>query len=280
MIKNLGVMQGRLSPILNGLIQSFPQDTWEQEFALLRKLKLNLLEWTLDQKDLYKNPIMHKEGQNKIKYLQNYNNIKIESLTGDCFMQEPFWKFDDEDSQNRKNDFKSIVVACSKLGISMIIIPLVDNGSIKSKDQQSKFIEFMNENEIFFIKNSIRIIFESDFGPQELALFMENFSKNVFGINYDTGNSASMNFNIAEEFNCYGNLIVNVHLKDRLINGPTVKFGSGNTDFLSVFKFLSEIEYNGNLIIQGARSDDGKHYEILNEYIYFLKTKMEKSNYD
>ena len=63
-------------------------------------------------------------------------------------------------------------------------------------------------------------------------------------------------------------LIVNVHLKDRLINGPTVKFGSGNTDFLSVL-FLSEIKYNGNLIIQGARSDDGKHYIFLNNTFIF-----------
>ena len=62
MIKNLGVMQGRLSPIFNGLIQSFPQDTWEQEFALLRKLKLNT-RMTLDQKDLYKNPIMQKKSK-------------------------------------------------------------------------------------------------------------------------------------------------------------------------------------------------------------------------
>ena len=50
------------------------------------------MEWTLDAKDLYKNPIMSKEGRKKISYLSKKFNLFIPSLTGDCFMQEPFWK--------------------------------------------------------------------------------------------------------------------------------------------------------------------------------------------
>ena len=57
-LKNkLGVMQGRLSPIINGKIQSFPWQNWKNEFYDLYDLNINLVEWTIDQENLYENPI-------------------------------------------------------------------------------------------------------------------------------------------------------------------------------------------------------------------------------
>jgi len=50
------------------------------------------MEWTLDQETLYKNPLMSEVGRNQIRFLSNKYHINIPSLTGDCFMQAPFWK--------------------------------------------------------------------------------------------------------------------------------------------------------------------------------------------
>ena len=44
----LGFMQGRLSPRINGKIQSFPFKTWEKEFLMAKKIKLDRIEWTID----------------------------------------------------------------------------------------------------------------------------------------------------------------------------------------------------------------------------------------
>ena len=92
MISNLGIMQGRLSKPLNGKIQSFPKYSWKKEFNLANKLSFKFLEWTLDYEDLDKNPLMMQEIHPKIKALSKKYNIKIKSITGDCFMQKPFWK--------------------------------------------------------------------------------------------------------------------------------------------------------------------------------------------
>ena len=128
--KRLGVMQGRLSPQYLNLIQCFPFKHWSNEFKLAKKLNLKLIEWTLDYKNFYKNPIFLKKEINKIKFLKKRYNIKIESLTGDCFMQKPFWKL-----KNKKfiKLFLDTVKACGNLKIKYIIVPLVDNGSIKKK---------------------------------------------------------------------------------------------------------------------------------------------------
>ena len=66
----IGFMQGRLSPLENGKIQSFPWNNWEKEFEIGNKLKFNILEWTLDYDRLYFNPLMTNIGQKRIKQLK------------------------------------------------------------------------------------------------------------------------------------------------------------------------------------------------------------------
>ena len=50
------------------------------------------MEWTLDSERLYENPLMIENGRQEIKKLCQEFDIRIFSLTGDCFMQSPFWK--------------------------------------------------------------------------------------------------------------------------------------------------------------------------------------------
>ena len=56
-----------------------------------------------------------------------------------------------------------------------------------------KFSRYIKRKKIF-------ILFESDYAPHRLKLFIEKFDKKIFGINYDTGNSAYMGYNLEEEF--------------------------------------------------------------------------------
>ena len=103
---NIGFMQGRLSDIVDGRIQAFPWSGWKTEFKNASLLGINLMEWTLDQERLYENPLMTNSGQKEIEDLSTKYNIKIPSLTGDCFMQYPFWKEDTKIKQNQlQEDF-------------------------------------------------------------------------------------------------------------------------------------------------------------------------------
>jgi hexulose-6-phosphate isomerase len=115
-------------------------------------------------------------------------------------------------------------------------------------------------------KNSLRIAFESDFSPKKLSEFISEFDANYFGINYDIGNSASLGFNPTEEFKAYGSRIINVHVKDRKLNGRSVPLNEGDADFPRIFRLLHEENYQGNLILQTARSKEGRDAEVLVKY--------------
>ena len=93
-------MQGRLSPIYNNKIQSFPKYHWSNEFKKIKELNLNSIEWTLDHSEIFKNPINTDKGIKKIIQLKKKYKIRIDSLTGDCFMQKPFWKAKGHEREN------------------------------------------------------------------------------------------------------------------------------------------------------------------------------------
>ncbi len=265
-----GIMQGRLSEKIGNKIQAFPQRNWKSEFYKAKKLGLSTIEWTLDYKNLKNNPIFFKSGQSKIKKLSKKNSIKVKSLTGDCFMQKPFWKF--KNNKRLVNDLKDIIYCSKKVGIEFIVVPLVDNGSITNFTQKKNLIKICNEIKSDLKKTGTKLIFESDFPPLKLKKFIMELDTKYFGINYDTGNSAALNYNMDLEFKSYGKYIYNIHIKDRIKNGNTIRLGNGNTNFNKLYKNLRKLKYKRNLILQTARSKNNQHMNEIKINLAFLNT--------
>jgi len=261
-----GFMQGRLSPLVDGRIQAFPWTSWKDEFQLAEQIDFRLMEWTLDQARLYENPLMIETGQVEIRELCQRHNIGIPSITGDCFMQAPLWKAVGNERDALERDFVEIAVGCATIGISMIVVPLVDNGQLENIEQENTLVAFMQNQTQFLSKKKLQVVFESDFAPTDLTRFIERLDPALFGINYDIGNSAALGFNPFEEFAAYGHRIINVHIKDRILGGTTVSLGTGNADFKLVFTELFRFGYKGNYIFQTARAADGDHAQALGRY--------------
>lgn len=262
----IGFMQGRLSPMVNGRIQAFPWQFWQSEFPLAEQIGLGLMEWTLDQDRLYENPLLTAAGQNEIQQLCSRHAIKISSLTGDCFMQAPFWKADGKGKAGLKESFLAICRACATVGIRMVVVPLVDNGRLDDAAQEDELVEFLLSQQDFFSKHGIQVIFESDYTPQELSRFIDRLPTGRFGINYDIGNSAALGFDPVEEFAAYGSRVINVHVKDRVLGGTTVPLKTGAAQFEVVFAELAKANYQGNFILQTARAADNDHAVALRTY--------------
>jgi len=121
---------------------------------------------------------------------------------------------------------------------------------------------------------NINICLETDLAPKKFANLIESIGSNNVTVNYDIGNSAAMGYDPIEEFKAYGHKITDLHIKDRLLNGPSVPLGTGNADFLKVFDLLLEYQYKGIIIFQVFRDDEGieifkKQYNWFNDKIKF-----------
>lgn len=266
MAQCIGFMQGRLSPPVDGRIQAFPWNHWREEFALAAGVGLRLMEWTLDAARLAENPLMSEAGRREIAALAHRHGVAVESLTGDFFMQEPFHKASDAERLRRIAVLRAVCKACGEAGIRIVVIPLVDAGRIEDEGQEADVLDtFLGlRDELDALR--LCLAFESDFPPERLASFIGGLPAPAFGINYDIGNSASLGYEPRRELECYGNRVVNVHVKDRVRGGSTVPLGTGAANFPAVFDALQRARYSGNFILQTARAADGDHAGALRRY--------------
>lgn len=265
-LQRIGFMQGRLSALVDGKIQAFPWTEWREEFPRAKALGLTRMEWTIDQDRLRENPLTTEAGQSEIAALARDNGLRIPSLTGDCFMQAPFWKVDGTAREAFVADLDLLIAACSRIGIEFVVIPLVDNGKIEREGESDALKRVLLARCEQLAKQNVKIVFESDLPPRELARFMEAFPADVFGINYDSGNSASLGYDSTEEIEAYAPRILNVHVKDRLRGGTTVPLGTGNADLAKTIRLIERSGYKGQYILQTARAADGDHSGALARY--------------
>ena len=136
----IGFMQGRLSPIRNNRIQSFPWDNWQIEFLEARELGFKLIEWTIDEENFDANPLVDSSFWKVIADLSNSNRIKIPSVTCDYFKENPPWVTDP--NQVRTNVLR-IMSGMTAINSQILVIPLVDQCSIPDSKTELTVIKFM-----------------------------------------------------------------------------------------------------------------------------------------
>jgi L-ribulose-5-phosphate 3-epimerase len=266
MAGEIGFMQGRLSPLVDGRIQAFPWEHWREEFPLARSIGMGRMEWTLDHHGLALNPLMTPAGRAEIAQLSARHGVTVGSVTGDCFMQAPFWKARGTARQSLLDAFTSVVAATAALGARLIVVPLVDNGALETPADRLALLDGMAQLTPALRTAGVGVAFESDFPPADLAALIAGFPADSFGINFDIGNSASLGWDPGEELGLLAPRLVNVHVKDRKRGGTTVPLGEGDADLARVFGLLNEVGYAGDFILQTARAADDDHRGALVRY--------------
>ena len=272
----IGIMQGRLSEMYENKIQSFPSQSWKEEFKIASNCGLEIIEWIFDE--IQPNPILSDEGIIEINQLMEKNNISINAICADYFMTKKL--FNESQSELEKNieTMKKLIIQASKLEISMIEIPLVDSSSLKTNENKEEIKNNLEKIIPVAEENNVTIVLETDLNPQNFEEFLTKYEHQCIMANYDSGNSASLGYNVKEELIVLKKWIKNVHVKDRNLHGGTVPLGMGDTNFEEFFATLSEINYSGDLIIQGARNLETKYEpaQICQLYQKFVKQYVDK----
>ncbi len=273
-LNKIGIMSGRLSEPLTKKIQEFPRNTWKYEFEKASVSGFESLEWIFDVWD--KNPVMNNDCINQIKHISEQTGITINSLLADFFMEKKLFNVSEFDLQKNLEVLRNLIKNSNRLGIKILEIPFVDSSSLKTKEEQSQVISNLEKILPLLEEYDIFLTLETDLPPISFKELILSFNHPNIKANYDVGNSASLGYDMKEELNLYGDLICNVHVKDRKYHGQTVPLGSGNADFELFFNLLQKTNYSGELIIQGAREYDVKPEETCMKYLQFVKKFVDK----
>lgn len=269
----IGIMQGRLSNPIENKIQSFPVLSWRDEFKEAALCNFACIEWVFDSYS--KNPIMDDSSLSEIKSLSSNYDIKVNSVCADYFMEKKLFNESRSEIERNLDVLRKLIKNCNKIGMSILEIPLVDSSSLSNIENENELIKNLNKILPFANDNGIHIVLETDMQPQHFKQFLEKFDYAVFA-NYDTGNSAFLQYDVVEELTVLSNKIKNIHIKDRLSHGKTVPLGMGDAKFDLFFANLKKIDYNGDLIIQGARESELTPKQTCNNYYKFVKQYVDK----
>lgn len=272
-------MQGRLTPTNGRGIQFFPFDNWENEFYSAQRLKLDEIEFIFDYENYINNPLWTEDGIKKIKQIEDKTNIQINVICFDYFMRRPFYKVNAKEQNFVRNEntqiMKKVLSAMEQLKINLLEIPLVDSSSLRTELEKNIFFEWMMQ----IVENSDKNIYfalETDLNCDDFVEYLNRFSNLRVGANYDSGNSSGLGYDAYKEVTTLKNYILNVHIKDRILHGTTVKLGTGSADFDALFRGLYEIGYKYNFILQAARGIDSEEEKNILEQMSFVKKYMKK----
>lgn len=254
----IGIMQGRLSAPENNSIQAFPRTFWRDEFPRAEAAGLSSIEWIHDRYGFDCNPILSEAGRNEICALAKRYNVAVRSVCADWFMENPLVQCTEQQRGERTDHLRSLLSQAREIGARRVVLPFVDNSSLSRPQDQQTARQVLFAVEADARAADVEIHLETDLGPADFAAFIAELPADLFKINYDTGNSASLGFKPDEEFSAYGARVGSVHIKDRIKGGSTVPLGTGSCDFAGVRNGLRDYRYSGDFILQAARGPLGE----------------------
>ena len=275
-----GIMQGRLTEPKGRGIQFFPFEHWREEFDMVKSLGLDEIEFIFDYDQYKENPLWQDKGE-AVGAVADKSGVHVHSVCFDYFMRRAFYKYQgnkretliEENRQVLRHVLSNMLVQ----GISLIEIPLVDDSSLQSETEETAFRDFLlpiiDETDA-----GISFGLETDMEPHRFRKYLDSFGTERLGANYDSGNSSGLGYKPYEELTILRERILNIHIKDREYQGTTKQLGTGSADFEGFFKALKEIGYDGSLILQAARGEDGHEQENIAWQLDFVKKNLRQWN--
>ena len=270
----IGIMQGRLSPRIDGKIQAYPASTWQKEFEIAQEIGYSAIEWIVEM-PVETNALMTDSGKAEIKKMIASTGVRIDYVCADIFMQQPLVRMTKDTKSQNKEYLSAILKNAKEVGAIGVEIPFVDNSSIKIENEKLEFIDVMQDAFKLAKDLDLKLSLETDLPPIEFRELLESIDLDHVQANYDIGNSASLGFDPREELEAYGLKILNVHVKDRKLGSTTVPLGTGNANINFVLQKLQEIGYRGGLTMQAARGEND--VETAKEQLKYVRTLLNKS---
>lgn len=258
----IGIMQGRLSPLIGGRIQSFPVDTWREEFSVAREAGLDCIEWIYEADTEAVNPLRTDKGVTEIRQLAEDSGVAVWSVCADYYMTERLVAPDGATRGDAVEHLRWLVECTSLLGARYIVLPFVDESSLQCPREVRGLLAVLKSVMPAAERAGVELHLETDLKPTDLVAVLELVSHPLARANYDIGNSASLGRDPAEELTLIGPWLGSVHVKDRVLGGGTVPLGTGSADFATCFHLICAAGFSGPFILQAARQEGLSEVEL------------------
>lgn len=272
-MSRVAIMQGRLLPPQDGRFQCFPAARWREEFAAASAAHLDAIEWIYDLQGADANPIATDDGIAELRALSHRHKIDVVSVCADYFMDRPLVTA--SSLEQLVGHLEWLIGRCQLAGITRMTLPFVDSSRVDTPDQYERVIEVLHRVLPRAADAGLELHLETSFAPREFANLLGSLPDPILKATYDSGNSASLGYDVRQELAAYGQRIGSVHIKDRVRGGATVPLGKGDADIPALLAGLAEISYSGDYVLQVARGVPGDEITWAQQNRAFLSRQLE-----
>jgi len=256
-VPQIGIMQGRLGPPEDGRFQSFPRLSWREEFSRAAASGLNCIEWIYDHYGEEVNPLATDSGVAEMLQASASSGVSVRTCCADWFMEAPLVRATGNELAQRLERLRWLLGRCRQAGIGQVTLPFVDASRIESDAEARAVAAAIRLVLPAAEETGVEIHLETALPPVEFAALLAELQHPLVRVNYDSGNSSSLGYDVSAEFAAYGSRVGSAHVKDRLKGGGTVPLGAGDADLPAFFECLQSINYHRPLVMQVARGVAG-----------------------
>jgi sugar phosphate isomerase/epimerase len=224
--RTVGVMQGRLSEKPGQPLQSFPWQSWRDEFARAAELGFDIIEWLLDGEGDRDNPIASPEGRDEIARLAARHAVGVRTLCAHTFIDGALLQAD-ERGEAAAADLARVLGWAAAARIELVTLPAVEGMSLRPPAARDRLLAALRR---VLVGPGPVLLLESDLPAVRLAEFVASLGSDRLGVLYDLGNAHALGFDIAADLTLLRPLLREVHVKDRRTgNGASLRLGEGGT---------------------------------------------------
>lgn len=256
----IGLMQGRLSPPVEGKLQAFPP-LWERELPQAKTLGFQCMEWVHESPDPLNTP-------SKIAHIreQGMEHIPVIGLDADYFLQFPLITRSGTIFEPACDHLWWLIQRADQLRLHHITLPFLERTSLKSDAQRMALVDLCKRVAIRANQVRVEVHLETDLHPDWVIPIYQQHPR--IKDCYDTGNRAALGYGV-DDLQTLVPYVGSVHLKDRLVKGPSVAPGHGSVKWDGVFPVLEPLLVP--IILQFQRGQPGAEAATCAAHLRFVR---------
>lgn len=145
------------------------------------------------------------------------------------------------------------IEACTDIGASVILVPFFGTAALNSKNHVQRLVQEMKKCASIAEANKVCLGLETSLDAPEMRRIIEAIGSDYVQVYFDTGNAASIGYDVVKEIEELNEYIVQTHIKD---NPPNRMLGKGSVDFEAAMKAFRQIGFDGYLMLETQSTDD------------------------
>jgi hexulose-6-phosphate isomerase len=144
----------------------------------------------------------------------------------------------------------------AEIGVHCVLVPCFEEDFLPGTMFEDELVAVLRSLGKVAHKYEIHLGLEMNWRAVNQVALVRQVADPAMGIYYDLGNSTAQGYDVAEDIQIMGPLLVGVHIKDRLVGGGSVLLGEGNTKFKAAFGALQRVGFRGPFVFETPRGNN------------------------